>query len=158
MIEENKWPQYGYERTSTDIQGITLHNIEGLSASEYTDYFNNICKDNECWHYIVDHEGAVQLMPNNWTTYHTGKNNDWGDQHTISINICTNINDELYIQGQDNALELIKDLLSEYNLSRNEVFFHKDFNQIVFCPSSILNIYGNKRNFLDSYFNEEGEE
>lgn len=151
MLSENKWAQYG--KDGLEVEGIILHNTGNvnMSALQLLDYMENDCKYSTGTHYFVDHNGVVQVLPLTWRTWTTGKGNDWAFDHCIAIEICDNLNDELYKQGQDNAVVLIRELMSTYNLGMYDIYFHNDFNPRVYCPHIILDIYKSAQEF---YLNE----
>lgn len=147
MIPESKWKQYGLP--NVEVKGIVIHNTNNQKAS---------AADLEKWmiendtsqgtHFIVDHTEVRQVMPLDWSVWNTGKGMDFGNLHCISIEICSNPNNSLYLQGQLKAIDLIENLMHEFNLTKYDIYFHRDFNNNVNCPSQILSMYGNKKNFL----------
>lgn len=147
MLKEEKWSQYGQEGLS--VGGIVLHNTSNItmSAQELFEYLENECKDSTGTHFLVDHNEVVEVMPLTWKTWSTGKGNDWAFKHCIAIEICDNINDELYKKGQDKAIELIKTLKSTYNLTNDDIYFHNDFNERFYCPHILLDKYGSAKRF-----------
>lgn len=151
MLSENKWAQYGAD--GLDVQGIVLHNTGNVekSAQDLFDYMENECKLSTGTHYFVDHNGVVEVLPLTWRTWTTGKGNDWAFDHCIAIEICDNLNDSLYKQGQDNAVALIRELMSTYHLGMDDIYFHNDFNNRVYCPHILLDRYGSAQGF---YLNE----
>lgn len=150
MIKEEKFNQYGFPRNEEDILGITLHETgnNNMSARQLFDYLENECKTSQGTHYIVDDIETLQVMPNDWACYHTGKGLDWGNRFTIAIEICSSISDEKYQQAQDNAVALIKELMEEYAINKDSIFFHYDFNNRTHCPNRILNKYKNAKRFV----------
>lgn len=154
MIDEKKWKQFGKEGLIPIA--ITIHNTNNyqMSASELFDYTDKNYKtmNSAGYHYIVDYKDIIEFMPINYKVYHTGKAEDWAFNNSIAIEICSNLNNELYLKGQDNAIKLIKELMKKYNLTKNDIYFHQDFNVNTYCPATILNLYGNKRNFLEKFF------
>ena len=151
MIDPKKWNQYGMD--GLDVKGIIIHNTGNtdMSAQQLFDYMENDCKYSTGTHYFVDHEGVVEVLPLTWRTWTTGKGNDWAFDHLIAIEICDNLNDDLYKQGQDNAVALIRQLMATYGLGMEDIYFHNDFNSRVYCPHIILDRYGSAQSF---YLNE----
>ena len=131
------------------VKGIVLHNTANykMSAQELYDYLANECKTSQGTHYICDHENVLQVAPDDWAIYSSGKGNDYCARHLIAIEICDNLNDDLYKQGQDKAIELIKELKEKYHLSNDDIFFHNDFNSTMYCPHILLDKYKSARNF-----------
>ena len=75
MIDQNKFKQYGYPRELSDIQGITLHETNNYekNARQLHDWLNEECKTSQGTHYICDANEVVQVMPDDYAVYHTGK-------------------------------------------------------------------------------------
>lgn len=150
MLTENKWIQYGNPREEEDIKCIVLHNSGNtfMSAQDIFDYLQNECRTSQGCTYVVDHEGIIQVMPDDWSVYNTGKGDDYGNRYGIAIEICDNLNDELYQQGQDLAVQLIKELMTTYNIPDTEIYFHNDFAPRTYCPHILLDRYGTSQNFV----------
>ena len=159
MLPENKWLQYGLPREESDIDCIVIHNTGNteLSARQLFDYLANECKTSQGCSYLVDHEEVIQVVPDTWSVYNTGKGKDYAFRHGIAIEICDNLNDELYQQGQDRAVDLIKSLMQEYSIGYDMIFFHQDFNDKSYCPHIIIDRYGSSKNFVYQEIYEENE-
>ena len=98
MLDENKWLQYGFSRPQTDIQGITIHetgNVE-MNAQQFRDYYNSECKTNDACHYICDDVETIQLLPDDWAVYNTGKGKDYSCRYTIVVHICSSLSNDKY--------------------------------------------------------------
>lgn len=150
MVDENKFEQYGFPRDTADIQGITLHESSDITdtANDLHEWYNSVNKSNNAFHYIVDDSGYVQLMPDNYAVYHTGKNSDWGDRYTIAIELCTTLSDDKFQSTIQNTIALIQSLQEIYNISDNMIFFHNIFNERVYCPKTLLDRYGSAKQFV----------
>lgn len=150
MIDENKYAQYGFERSTDDILGITLHETNNIdmSAQEMFNWLNEQSTTSQGCHYLCDDTQVIQVMPDDWAVYHTGKGLDWGNRYTIAIEICSSLSNEKYQLAQDKAVELIKQLQTTYNISNDMLFFHKSFDEKAYCPKTILNNYGSVRRFV----------
>lgn len=150
MIKENKFTQYGFPRETKDILGITIHETNNyeMNAQQLHDYLDNECKTSQGVHYICDAEQTVQVMPDEWAVYHTGKGNDFGCRYTIAIEICSYYSDAEYLKAEDRAISLIYDLQKKYHIPMNMIFFHKDFNELTHCPNRIIDAYGTSKNFV----------
>lgn len=154
---EKKFNQYG--EPGLEVQGIVIHNTSILpSAVDYENYYENECKTNQATHFVVDWQNVVDILPLDWKVYSTGKGQDWAFNHCISIDICSNINDDKYYAGERKAVELIERLMEEYNLTSSDIYFHSDFNNRAYCPSDILNRYLIKKNFIKNYFEKNKED
>lgn len=148
MIREEKWSQYGED--GLEIEGIVIHNTESFdkTADDLFNYYDSECKDKNCTHYLVDKDKIVEVIPLNRKVYSSGKGKDYCYDHCIVITIISTINSRQYIEGQNRAIELIKDLMEEYDIPSTNIYGHIDFNKSVYCPSMILNSYGTVRNFI----------
>lgn len=156
MIKESKFPQYGFPRNEEDIQGITIHETGTVkTAQEWHDWLDNENKGSNGCHYLVDDIQTIQVMPDNWAVYHTGKGKDWGNKFTIAIEICSSLSDEKYLKAEDRAISLIYSLQKKYHIPMDMIFFHRDFNQKTYCPKTILNNYGTSKNFVYQRIEEE---
>lgn len=157
MIRENKFPQYGFPRTQKDIQGICLHetNNYDLNAQELCDFLDYENKTSQGCHYIVDSEEVVQVMPDDWAVYHTGKGIDWGNRYTIAIEICSYYSDKDYMNAEDRAVDLVRTLQKKYKIPDDMVFFHNDFDSRSHCPNRILNEYGSTKTFVYQRLKED---
>ena len=151
MLDENKFMQYGFPRARTDILGITIHETDknDVSASGLEQWLNEENKTSAgCYHYICDDEQVVQIMPNDWGVYHTGKALDWGNQYTISVALCSTLSDEKYSVILNRAVDLINALKNEYGISDEMIFFHNSFNEKVYCPRRLLDEYKSVKRFV----------
>lgn len=150
MLDENKWLQYGFPREKKDILGITIHetgNVK-MNAEELFDWFANVNKSSDGYHYICDDSQTIQVMPDDYGVYHTGKGLDWGNKYTIAIGICSSLSNEKYKTAQDRAIDIIRALQEKYSISDDMIFFHKSFNDRTYCPKTILDRYGNVKRFI----------
>ena len=150
MIKEKKFIQYGFPRGVEDIKGITIHETGNyvMNAQELHDYLDNECKTSQGVHYIVDSEQIVQVMPDDWAVYHTGKGKDFGCRYTIAIEICSSYSDETYKKAEDRAISLIYNLQKKYHIPMDMIFFHNDWDSKAYCPTRILNEYGTSKSFV----------
>ena len=153
MLDKNKWSQYG--KDGLEPKCITIHNSGNydMSAMDIFNYLNNECKTSQGCHYLVDDKEIVEVLPIYWKTYHTGKSKDYAFNNSIAIEICSNLDNETYLKGQEKAIELIKELMNKYNIPLEEIYFHIDFNSTTYCPCNILDLYKTKQNFLAKFFN-----
>ena len=148
MISESKWKQYGLP--DAEIKGIVIHNTNNQlwSAERLEKWLEEENRTSASCHFLVDHKEVRQVMPTTWSVWNTGSGMDFGNLHCIAIEICSNPSEELYLQGQDRAIELIKQLMEEFDLKEGDIYFHRDFQPNINCPAQILKLYGNRQNFL----------
>ena len=134
-----------------EIKGITIHNTgNDLSAKENYEWMAKT-STSQGTHYLVDESETIQCMPLDWHVWHTGKARDFGNMHTIAIEICSMRTIKDYYKAQERAFSLIKELLEKYDLTFDDVYFHNDFDPKKYCPNRILDIYKNKSNFRKEY-------
>lgn len=135
------------------VRGITIHNTgNGKSARELFDDLNEHHGIRLC-HFLVDENDIIQTIPLCECAEHTGKGYDVGNMNTIAIEICRSTSDEeLYLQAQEKAVELINALMQSYGLTTDNLYFHIDFNSQTYCPHRILQMYGSKKNFIKEVF------
>ena len=132
------------------VKGITIHNTGNkLSANElYSILLKN--KKINITHFIVDEKEIIEVYPVDKEASHTGKGYDYGNKNTIAIEIArSECDDNIYFEAQKNAISLIKRLMKKYNLTKNDIYFHNDFNQQTYCPHRILKIYKTKEEFIN---------
>ena len=152
MLDEKRWPQYGKDGLTP--KAITIHNSGNydMTAKDIFNYLNTESKTSECFHYIIDDKETMEVLPLHWKTYHTGKGEDYAFHNSIAIDICSNLDDALYLKGQGQAIVLIKRLMAIYEIPLTEIYFHIDFNNTTYCPCNILDLYKTKENFLKKFF------
>lgn len=148
MIPKDKWGQYG--REGMVVQGITIHNTNNdYSARENAEFMMNSTSEAGC-HFFIDETETIQMMPEDWSVWHTGMGYDFGNLSTIAIEICrSTCSEELYKQAQVRAIRKIKNLMKKYELTTDNVYFHRSFNQTTYCPHRILQIYGTRAKFIE---------
>ena len=149
MLTESKWKQYGLPNAT--IQGIVIHNTNNQfkSAEALESFLEKDNRGSNGCTFLVDFKEVRQIMPTDWSVWNTGDGFSFGNLHCIAVEICSNPNTELYLQGQARAVELIKELMTEFNLTEKDIYFHRDFQPNVNCPAQILKLYGSKAKFLE---------
>lgn len=157
MIKKSKQKQFGLPNAT--IKGIVIHNTNNSqwSARRLEKWLSEECTTSQGCHFLVDHKGVRQVMPLDWSVWNTGMGYDFGNMHCIAIEICSNPNESLYLQGQSKAIDLIEELMTRFNLTKDDIYFHRDFQPNVNCPAQILKLYGNKSNFLALLKGEKDE-
>ena len=135
------------------VKGITIHNTgNGLTARENFDllYYNH--QEHLC-HYLIDESNIIRSYPESMEASHTGKGYDFGNRYTIAIEICrSTCDDELYMAAQNKAVSFIKELMKKYDLTIEDLYFHRDFDMSINCPHRILDIYKTKGAFINGCF------
>ncbi len=147
MLPEEKWNQYG--SPNAEIKGIVIHNTNTpQTAAEVYEWIKNDSLTSKGCHFLVDHKEVIQVMPTDRTAWSTGMGCDFGNMHCIAVEVVSNLNTDLYMQGQSRAIMLIESLMDEFNLTKKDIYFHRDFKPYVNCPAQILAIYKTKSAFL----------
>lgn len=147
MLSKSKWKQYGLP--NAEIKCIVIHNTnnQGWSAERLERWLKEECVSSQGTHFLVDYKEVRQVMPLDWSVWNTGMGMDYGNLHGIAIEICSNPSNKLYLEGQDKAIDLIVDLMAQFNLGLEDIYFHRDFQPNVNCPAQILKRY-TKQQFL----------
>lgn len=148
MLSEDKWYQYG--TPNSKIKGIIIHNTNNvsMSAKQLEEWLQEEETINGGCHYLVDHKGIRQVMPDDWSVFNVGNGYAFGNLDCIAIEICTNLDDELYQKGEEKAIKLIKKLMRKYKLKATDVYWHRDFQPHINCPAQMISKYKNKSNFI----------
>lgn len=136
-----------------EVKGITIHNTGTTDSAKELVQKMEEAKQLYLCHYVVDEEESIQTTSEDKVAYHTGKGYDFGNRFTLAIEICRSQSDfSLYIRAQENAIKLIKKLMTKYNLTTSDIYFHNDFNRNTYCPHKILDYYGSKKEFIRKEF------
>ena len=138
MLPESKWKQFG--RPNMEAKGIVIHNTNINRSAKECEQMMSESTDSKGTHFFVDSE-VIQMMPTSWSVWNTGKGLDFGNLNCIAIEICSNLNSEIYLQNEQNAVKLIKELMEKYGLTTDDIYFHRDFDNTVNCPAQILKRY-----------------
>ena len=109
--------------------GITVHNTAN-DASAMNEINYMISNDKEVsFHYAVDDKEAVQGLPLNRNGWHAGDSNGPGNRKTIAIEICySKSGGDRFTKSEENAAELIAELLQEYGWDIDAVKRHGEYD------------------------------
>lgn len=134
LVPESKWGiKCPYEMTP---KGITVHNTANdVSAKNEIAYMTN--NDYETsFHYAVDDKEIVQGLPLDRNGWHASDGNGPGNRTTIAIEICySKSGGERFDKAEENAAELIADLLKKYGWDISVVKRHYDYApDKKYCP------------------------
>ena len=153
------------------IDYIVIHYTAGTTSKKGTalntaNYFSK-SKVSASADFIVDDAQIVQYNPDLRNRYCWAAGSAKGklkskaggslygkatNSNCVSIEICSNLDDELYLKGQENAIFLIKYYMDKFDIPKDEIYFHIDFNPTTYCPCNILDLYKTKENFLNKFF------
>ena len=117
-------------------KGITVHNTanDASARSEIAYMTNNNYETS--FHYAVDDKEAVQGLPLDRNGWHASDGNGPGNRTTIAIEICySKSGGERFDKAEENAAELIADLLKKYGWDISVVKRHYDYApDKKYCP------------------------
>lgn len=119
---------------------ITVHNTANdASAENEISYMNN--NNNEIsYHFAVDDIQAVQGLPLDRNGWHAGDGNGTGNRKSIGIEICySKSGGDRFIKAEQNAVELIAQLLKERGWGIDRVKKHQDWSN-KYCPHRTLDL------------------
>lgn len=134
------------------VKGITIHNTGNKMSAKEHEKLMSESKQHFATHFFVDENEIIQVMPLDWSVWHTGKGLDMGNTRTIAIEICRSMSDlETYKKAQANAIALVKELLKTFHLTNDNIYFHQNFSD-VYCPHRILDLYKTRKNFIRKEF------
>ena len=96
------------------------------------------------YHYAVDDKEAVQGLPENRNGWHSGDGNGKGNREGIAIEICySKSGGDRFIKAEQNAVELIVDILKRYGWGIDKVTKHQDYAN-KYCPHRTLDMGWNR--------------
>lgn len=145
MISNKKYKQYCIGPMKA--KGITIHNTNNdLSARKNYELMLNSASSHSA-HFFVDSTEIIQAIPIDRSCCHTGKGNDNGNKFTIAIEVCSKGKEDEWKQTLLNLKKLIGQIRKEMSINL-DIYFHRDFNSVIYCPSRILNEFGTKENFI----------
>lgn len=132
---------YGSRRSTSKIKYIVIHYTgnDGDSDEANANYFkNNIVKASA--HYFVDDNSVTQSVPDNYIAWSVGGSKYPGtngakyyqkcnNTNSISVELCDSVkNGAVYPTTKtiNNAIALVKKLMSKYNIPKERVIRHYD--------------------------------
>lgn len=120
---------------------IVVHNTAN-DAPAKNEIAYMIRNDNQVsFHYAVDDVEVVQGIPENRNAWHSGDGgNGKGNREGIAIEICySKSGGDKFIKAEQNAVELIVDILKRYGWGIDKVTKHQDYNG-KYCPHRTLDM------------------
>ena len=134
LVPKSKWGiKCPYEMTPTRI---VVHNTanDATARNEIAYMTNNDYETS--FHYAVDDKEAVQGLPLDRNGWHASDGNGPGNRTTIAIEICySKSGGERFDKAEENAAELIADLLKKYGWDISVVKRHYDYApDKKYCP------------------------
>lgn len=96
------------------------------------------------FHYAVDDKEIVQGIEENRNAWHSGDGHGKGNREGIAIEICySKSGGDRFIKAEQNAVELIVDILKRYNWGIDKVTKHQDYSN-KYCPHRTLDMGWNR--------------
>ena len=139
LVPENKYSiKCPYEMKPTRI---VVHNTAN-DASAKNEIAYMIGNNNEVsFHYAVDDKEVVQGIPENRNAWHAGDGSKGkGNREGIAIEICySKSGGPKFTKAEENAIELIVDILKRYGWGIDKVTKHQDYSG-KYCPHRTLDI------------------
>ena len=120
---------------------IVVHNTAN-DASAQNEVAYMIRNDNEVsFHYAVDDKEVVQGIPENRNAWHAGDGSKGkGNREGIAIEICYSKScGSKFTKAEENAIELIVDILKRYGWGIDKVTKHQDYSK-KYCPHRTLDL------------------
>lgn len=136
---QRKISSYNYSsRNGNSIKYIVLHYTgnKGDTAKNNVDYFYGGDR-NASAHYFVDDNSIWQSVEESNSAWSVGDGKgQYGitNQNSISIEMCCNSSGIISEKTETNALELVKYLMSKYNISISNIVRHYDASRKI-CPN-----------------------
>lgn len=131
---------YGAQRSMSNVKFIVIHYTanDGDSDENNGKYFhNNVVKASA--HYFVDDDSITASVPLNYTAYSVGGNklNTGGGRlygtvrnaNSINIELCDTVRNGVIYPTEktiNNALDLVRKLMADYNIPQTNVIRHFD--------------------------------
>lgn len=139
IVPESKWGiKCPYEMTPTRI---VVHNTanDATARNEIAYMTNNDYETS--FHYAVDDKEIVQGIEENRNGWHASDGNGKGNREGIAIEICySQSGGERFIKAEQNAVELIVDILKRYGWGIDRVTKHQDYGNHKYCPHRTLDM------------------
>ena len=139
LVPESKYSvkcPYGMKPTR-----IVVHNTANdASAANEIAYMKSNNKE-VSFHYAVDDKEIVQGIPENRNAWHAGDGGGGkGNREGIAIEICySKSGGTKFTKAEENAVELIVDILKRYGWGIDKVTKHQDYNK-KYCPHRTLDM------------------
>lgn len=119
---------------------ITVHNTANDASAENEIAYMNNNNYETSYHFAVDDIQAVQGLPLNRNGWHAGDGNGTGNRNSIGIEICySKSGGDRFIKAEENAVELIVQLLKERGWGIDKVKKHQDWSG-KYCPHRTLDL------------------
>ena len=139
LVPESKYGiKCPYKMTPTRI---VVHNTanDATARNEIAYMTNNDYETS--FHYAVDDKEIVQGIEENRNSWNASDGNGKGNREGIAIEICYSLSGgERFIKAEQNAVDLIVDILKRYGWGIDRVTKHQDYGNHKYCPHRTLDM------------------
>ena len=148
---QRKLSSFNYSsRIGNSVKYIVLHYTgnKGDTAKNNVDYFYNGNRGASA-HYFVDDNSIWQSVEEYNSAWSVGDGHGkYGitNRNSISIEMCCNSSGNITEKTEANALELVKYLMTKYNISFSNIVRHYDASRKI-CPNWSANNWNRWNNF-----------
>ena len=148
---QRKISSFNYSsRNGNSIKYIVLHYTgnKGDTAKNNVDYFYNGNRGSSA-HYFVDDNSIWQSVEEYNSAWSVGDGHGIHgitNRNSISIEMCCNSSGNITEKTESNALELVKYLMTKYNISISNIVRHYDASRKI-CPNWSANNWNRWNNF-----------
>jgi N-acetylmuramoyl-L-alanine amidase CwlA len=123
---------------------ITVHNTANDASARNEIAYMTSNNNEVSFHLAVDDIEVVQGLPLDRNGWHCGDGNGKGNRKSIGIEICySKSGGDKFIKAEQNAVELIVQLLKERNWGIDRVKKHQDWSN-KYCPHRTLDMGWNR--------------
>lgn len=143
-IKQDLIPSDRYKLKSPYImqpKGICVHNTANDASAKDEIAYMKKNDSSTSFHIALDDIEAIQAIPFGRNAWHAGDGGKGeGNRNYISIEICySKSGGNRFIKAEQNAVELIAQLLKQFGWSIDHVKKHQDFNK-KYCPHRTLDL------------------
>ena len=126
---------------------IVVHNTYNDASARNEIAYMTRNNNEVSFHYAVDDIEAVQGIEENKNSWNAGDGHGKGNREGIAIEICySKSGGDRFIKAEQNAVELIVDILKRYGWGIDKVTKHQDYSG-KYCPHRTLDMGWNR--FID---------
>ena len=120
---------------------IVVHNTANDASAQNEIAYMRSNNNEVSFHYAVDDKEIVQGIPENRNAWHAGDGgNGKGNREGIAIEICySKSGGSKFTKAEENAVELIVDILKRYGWGIDKVTKHQDYSK-KYCPHRTLDL------------------
>ena len=123
-----------------EAKNIVVHNTANDAPAENEAAYMKRNNEQKSFHYVVDDVQVIQCIPEDRNAWHAGDGNGKGNREGIAIEICySKSGGDKFIKAEQNAVELIVDILKRKGWGIDKVTKHQDYNG-KYCPHRTLDM------------------